>query len=305
MTDTVVQTYKPIHAELSTNRRFTVLGYEAPQALSFEDWMEDGRKINTLSTYAKFLLGDWINAGERIYGEKYAQAIDNGVNYNTAIKCSWVARKIKPAARTCAFQLPFSLSELIAKQEFDEETQADWLHLALERNMTTMQLAEAISIATNKLATPVNVAAPDMPALEQLPQGSRLSTEEVDEVLFTPDEVTMTNNVLVGVAVDEAEEVFNVAQRLDVDFADMTQPGVDVGFEVEAAYNEFAGYGRQCLLMVPVIPAKSWWTLLRDFSFCLLTNTTQAVAVVNMGVPVQQFAYAFADIGDVYVRQAI
>lgn len=293
---TVVQKYKAV-TDVVASKSFTVTGYQPPVTIKWDEWVADGQRIRNLDVYGKFLLGDWINAGQQRFGEMYSQAIDQGVNYNTAIKCAWVARKIHAAARPLAFDRPFSHSELLAKQNFGADEQVDWLTLDVENNYTTMQLAEAISIATGKLATPVDAAPPPMEPI------SPPATEEEEVPFAYTNEVESEDApvTLYGEAIDDTTLAEEAAYSLGASFCDLSYNPNAIGVELESIYDDFAQKGETCCAIVPIKPNASWWLLVRDYPLCILPSDTPMV-VVGVGVSLQEFTAAYSELGDVYVR---
>lgn len=67
---------------------------------SFDDWLKCGQFLKSTNGAVHFWIGDWLNYGEKTYGETYAQAMDEtGYNYQTLSNDKWVARKIEISRR--------------------------------------------------------------------------------------------------------------------------------------------------------------------------------------------------------------
>ena len=49
-------------------------GLDLPNGLSFAAWKSLGAKLGCLSGCIQWAIGDWLNYGERVYGEKYREA---------------------------------------------------------------------------------------------------------------------------------------------------------------------------------------------------------------------------------------
>lgn len=70
-------------------------GMRFPDNYSFEMWLKDGNALGSFSKSLMFCIGDWCNFGEKAYGEKYAQALDNTkFSYGTLRNAAWVCRVI-------------------------------------------------------------------------------------------------------------------------------------------------------------------------------------------------------------------
>ena len=70
----------------------TGIGLVVKGTPTYKQWEAYGRKLGRLVKWSMFLLGDWINFGERTYGEKHAQGIAaTGLSYVTCSHAAWVA----------------------------------------------------------------------------------------------------------------------------------------------------------------------------------------------------------------------
>ena len=77
--------------------------WKPPEDMSFGQWMRAGTILRTLNRSLMWALGDWINFGERRYGEKYSQAIDaTDYDYDTCYRASMVAKIFAPDQRRAA-----------------------------------------------------------------------------------------------------------------------------------------------------------------------------------------------------------
>jgi N6-adenosine-specific RNA methylase IME4 len=65
---------------------------------TYEDWLEFGHTLEYFEGKVQFVIGDWLNYGERKYGEKYAQAT-NASQRRTWQQYAWVAANVEIALR--------------------------------------------------------------------------------------------------------------------------------------------------------------------------------------------------------------
>jgi hypothetical protein len=73
---------------------------ELPSSLSFEDWERTGETLGKIDKGCRWWIGDWLNFGERRYGETYAQAMEaTGLEYNTLSTYAWVCREVESSRR--------------------------------------------------------------------------------------------------------------------------------------------------------------------------------------------------------------
>jgi len=95
--------------------------------LTFEDWQQLGGALRTIEGAVHWWLGDWLNYGERKYGETYAQAVDTtGFDVQTLKNDAWVAEHIESSRRRD--DLSFGHHAEVASLSPDK--QDEWLSLA-------------------------------------------------------------------------------------------------------------------------------------------------------------------------------
>jgi hypothetical protein len=71
-----------------------------PYGLPFSEWCAVGAKIGRRYRSLKWWIGDWLNYGERAYGEMYAQGMDStGLDYAVLVQYAYVSRKFPPESR--------------------------------------------------------------------------------------------------------------------------------------------------------------------------------------------------------------
>lgn len=115
--------------------------------LSFEEWQAIGGTLRYLEKSVLFWIGDWINYGEKKYGEKYAQAIEStGYNQGTLQNAAWVASNVEISRRR--EDLPFSHHQEVAS--LDPKKQEEILAIAKTSNLTRQQLREVVKTEKHK-----------------------------------------------------------------------------------------------------------------------------------------------------------
>src|SRR5689334_6846561 len=76
--------------------KFTQLGLKIEDKVPYEQWAQYGRKLALVKKGVQWAIGDWINHGERRYGETYAQAVaETGLSEEVLMNYASVARKFK------------------------------------------------------------------------------------------------------------------------------------------------------------------------------------------------------------------
>lgn len=65
-----------------------------PETTTFEEWEDIGYQLKNVEGAIQFWVGDWINFGERKWGEKYLEAVRmTGYDYETLRWHSYVAKR--------------------------------------------------------------------------------------------------------------------------------------------------------------------------------------------------------------------
>ncbi len=123
---------------------------QIPEGTTIEEWDKIGGALKRFHKANKWWIGDWLNFGERKYGEMFSQVMDDTeLEYHTLQKYKWVASMIKMSLRRN--NLSFTHHELTAGMKPKEQER--WLSEAEEEKWDTREMAKQIKEA-NKLPTP-------------------------------------------------------------------------------------------------------------------------------------------------------
>jgi hypothetical protein len=132
----------------------TSTGIHFNEELSFEEWDNLGEKLAPVGKSIGFIIGDWINYGEKRYGQKYEKALARtGLAYQTLMDFAYVARKVEISFRN--ENLDFTHHRVVAKLKTDEEKQ-HWLEMAVKHKLGKRRLQKSINFG--RLATEQEVA---------------------------------------------------------------------------------------------------------------------------------------------------
>lgn len=124
--------------------RFLPTGLIVKDNPTFEEWEECGLLLAHIQKRVHWWIGDWLNYGERRWGEMYAQAMsESGFNYQTVANDRYVAGKIEFSRRR--ENLTFSHHVEVASLPPPEQDR--WLDYAEEEELTTRQLRQEIKQA--------------------------------------------------------------------------------------------------------------------------------------------------------------
>lgn len=120
--------------------------------MSFERWLELGELLGEIEGSVQFWIGDYLNAGERAYGEKYSQAV-NERQAATWMNYAWVARRVDKALRK-EIDLSYKHHEAVAPLEPRE--QPKWLADAIKNRWGVHELREQIKKSKNPKPNPAD-----------------------------------------------------------------------------------------------------------------------------------------------------
>ena len=132
----------------------TPTGIEFNEELSFEEWDALGQKLAPIGKSIGFIIGDWINYGEKRWGDKYEEALQRtGMAYQTLRHYAHVARRVQLFCRQN--KLGFEHHAAVAKIK-DPEEQQHWLEMAVQHKLGKRRLQKSINFG--RLATEQEVA---------------------------------------------------------------------------------------------------------------------------------------------------
>ena len=113
------------------NFYFDKTGLVVTGSPTFEEWQNCGEFLKQAEKSVQFWIGDWLNYGEKKYGETYSQAIDiTGQEYQTIANQKWVSSKVEFSLRR--ENLSFGHHALVASMPPSE--QDNWLNIKEKNN---------------------------------------------------------------------------------------------------------------------------------------------------------------------------
>jgi hypothetical protein len=85
---------------LPPSAKMTRVSLVIPDDTTYEEWEEIGKQLRHMEGAIQWAVGDWLNFGERKYGEKYAQAVEiTGYVYNALVSQKWVSGRFELTRR--------------------------------------------------------------------------------------------------------------------------------------------------------------------------------------------------------------
>jgi DNA modification methylase len=98
---------------------------------SITEWLQAGKALKKAQGAVQWWIGDWLNYGERAYGEKYTQALEEmDYVYGSLANLKYVANRIEISSRD--ENLSWKHHNAVAPLPLDEQCQ--WLQRALQGN---------------------------------------------------------------------------------------------------------------------------------------------------------------------------
>jgi hypothetical protein len=131
----------------------TETSWQADPAMSYDEWVDQGRRLGVMGRACQWWIGDWINHGERAYGERYTQAVEEtGLDTQTLMNCAWVAASVAPSLRV--ERLSWSHHREVAA--LDDDAKQRWLAVAEEEELPVAKLAARIKADQPTAPTPTD-----------------------------------------------------------------------------------------------------------------------------------------------------
>ena len=120
---------------------FSATGMTFAPGMDYDTWAAIGETLQAMEMAVQFALGDWINYGERAYGEKYAQALlETGRSSGTLRNYAWVAAHIHPSRRNDKV----TFTHHVAVASLTPEYQTKFLAIAAQTQMSSRELKHAV-----------------------------------------------------------------------------------------------------------------------------------------------------------------
>lgn len=121
--------------------------------MEYQRWEDLGRFLGNLDRRSRWYLGDWLNFGEAVYGERASQGVESstGERYNEAERVTGLDRQSLMNIRSVCGrvtrdrrrkELGFWIHAEVAALEPEE--QVAWLQRAVDEGMSRQALREAI-----------------------------------------------------------------------------------------------------------------------------------------------------------------
>jgi site-specific DNA-methyltransferase (adenine-specific) len=153
--------------------------------ISFDTWERCGEWIKRANGAVHFWLGDWLNYGEKHYGETYSQAIENtGFDYGTLANDKYVAGKVESSRRR--ENLSFAHHQDVA--DLKPEQQKELLDLAEKEDIKSKEFRKIKQkfIADSKRLPPPIVIDSNLICGDAVEELKKLDDASIDCVVTDP-----------------------------------------------------------------------------------------------------------------------
>jgi hypothetical protein len=166
---------------------FDADGLKIKENTPFDKWEEMGRFLLNVQDRWQLYIGDWINFGEKKYGEKYAHAVNvTSLAYQTLNDFAWVAGKVPQENRRT--ELAFSFHKAVAP--LSHANQKKLLQRAVDDKLTVRDLRDLVSPLLEKKEAKKGTGARVSGGSETEPNGgdgSTTSSPETDKAFEVID----------------------------------------------------------------------------------------------------------------------
>lgn len=126
---------------------------EVVDDMTYDEWEALGKRLKFVESAVGWWVGDWVNYGEKVYGEMYAQALDaTDYTRGTLMVYASVARSVKTLNRFKELGIKHHM--LVAP--LDDEQQRRYLSLAVKEELSVSKLAQRME--TDKIADRLHAA---------------------------------------------------------------------------------------------------------------------------------------------------
>ena len=131
--------------------RFGVQSYSPKADLDYESWAKDGVLLCEMHDLMPFAIGDWLNFGEQVYGQKYSQALSmTGLEYGTLVKYLMVSKAFPEGRRRSSsehYRISWSHYRMLLGKP--EEDQDKWLDACQVNEMAVRELRASLPASSD------------------------------------------------------------------------------------------------------------------------------------------------------------
>lgn len=280
------------------------LSLALPDDLTYDRWRGMARPLGLMARASMWWLGEWVNFGERRYGDTYSQALnDTGLPYSTLSNAARVARAFPDIRRRKSLSWGHhgevaALPPEQADAFLDAAEQGDWTRAELRTAVREARRLEAGEPPERAFVALAPVDDREDPA--PLPDGRPASLD--DSALASPWPVRGVADGLLADPLPAGEIAHGPQLRGWYRCPD----GADVaGWAAGMAERWRRGELAEAVCLVPAATDAGWWRALRPAAICLVAGRLEGAegpaALAYLGPRPGAFAAAFGGLGQVWL----
>lgn len=138
--------------ELPRSAEVQASALHLPATVTWDEYVEIGRRLGQVATASRWWIGDWILIGEALFGEAQAQALDaTGLSEEYLLRIVRVAKAFPPSRRRP--ELSWLCHEVVAG--LPEELQDEWLDRAVQEGWSDRELRRQLRDRARREAGPI------------------------------------------------------------------------------------------------------------------------------------------------------
>ncbi len=116
-------------------------GLTLPASLSYDDWRLRGQQLKVMTGALQWWWGDLLNFGEKKYGEKYTEAVEDwGLKHGTARNMAAISREFEMSLRNDKL----TWNHHVAIAGLPQKEQVKLLNKAEKENLSSRDLRELV-----------------------------------------------------------------------------------------------------------------------------------------------------------------
>lgn len=171
------------------------IAWQPTPGMTFDEYVEAGRLLGKVNRACAFLLGDWVNHGEGVYGDRFDQIADvTGYDSGTLRNYASIAGQIPPQRRNDALSWSHHAAVAVIK---DPELQDRLLQRAASERLTVDKLKTEVRAFRDALPKPTPQEDPlpepswsEPPGIERAVEAARSAIRALAAVAQADNEIS-------------------------------------------------------------------------------------------------------------------
>jgi hypothetical protein len=120
-------------------------GLDIYEQITFDEWLDCGQHLWEVRRRIQWCIGDWLEFGERKWGEKYAQAVSVTEYHPQTLKnLAAVSRSFPDKKYRGQYHLSHSHFAAVAAKDIPADKKAEFLQAAVDNGMSREDVRAAV-----------------------------------------------------------------------------------------------------------------------------------------------------------------